>query len=47
MTFTLRQIEDLTEHAVRDIYTGDGIREFEGIVLWDLISEVVGLKGVV
>lgn len=44
MTFTLRQLEELTDYAVRDIYTGDGIREFEGIVLWDLISEVVKLK---
>lgn len=44
MTFTLRQIEELTQYAVRDIYTGDGVREFEGIVIWDLISKVVGLK---
>lgn len=44
MTFTLRQIESMTQYAVRDIYTGDGIREFEGIVLWDLITKVVGLK---
>lgn len=44
MTFTLRQIEELTDYAIRDIYTGDGVREFEGIVLWDLISKVVGLK---
>lgn len=44
MTFTLRQIEAMTEHAARDTYTGDGIREMQGIVLWDLINEVVGLK---
>ncbi|WP_313343355.1 S-layer homology domain-containing protein [Sedimentibacter sp.] len=44
MTFTLRQIEELTDYAVRDIYTGDGIREFEGVVLWDIISNVAGLK---
>lgn len=44
MTFTLRQIEELSEYRIRDIYTGDGVREFEGIVLWDLISKVVGLK---
>lgn len=44
MTFTLRQIEDLTDYAIRDIYTGDGVRELEGIVLWDLITKVVGLK---
>ncbi|GFN34745.1 S-layer homology domain-containing protein [Tepidimicrobium xylanilyticum] len=44
MTFTLRQLESLTDHIVRDVYTGDGVREFEGIVLWDIISKVVGLK---
>ncbi|HSH34834.1 S-layer homology domain-containing protein [Schnuerera sp.] len=44
MTFTLRQIESMTEYALRDVYTGDGIREFEGVVLWDIISKVVGLK---
>ena len=43
-TFTLRQIEAMTEHAVRDTYTGDGIREMQGIVLWNLIKDVVGLK---
>ncbi|MCF6465516.1 S-layer homology domain-containing protein [Clostridium sp. Cult2] len=44
MTFTLRQIESMLTYAIRDTYTGDGIRDFEGIVLWDLISKVVGLK---
>lgn len=44
MTFTLRQIESMMPYALRDVYTGDGVREFEGVVLWDLISEVVGLK---
>lgn len=44
MTFTLRQIESLTDYALRDVYSGDGVREFEGIRLWDLITEVVGLK---
>lgn len=44
MTFTLRQIESLTQYALRDVYTGDGILEFEGIQLWDIISKVVGLK---
>ena len=44
MTFTLRQIEALSEYALRDIYSGDGIREFEGVPLWDIISKVVGLK---
>jgi hypothetical protein len=44
MTFTLRQIEAMTEYAIRDTYTGDGIREMQGIVLRDLINNVVGLK---
>lgn len=44
MTFTLRQIESLLPYAIKDTYTGDGIRDFEGIILWDLISKVVGLK---
>ncbi|MBV1757101.1 MAG: S-layer homology domain-containing protein [Dethiosulfatibacter sp.] len=44
MTFTLRQVESMIEFGVRDIYTGDGVHEFEGIVLWDLISEFVGLE---
>ena len=44
VTFTLRQIEVINEYAVRDIYTGDGTREMQGIVLWDLIKNVVGLK---
>ena len=44
MTFTLRQLEAMIEHSVRDTYTGDGIRQMQGIVLWDLINEVVGLK---
>ncbi len=44
VTLTLRQIEALTKYSVRDIYTGDGIREFEGVVLWDLISQVAGIK---
>jgi hypothetical protein len=44
VTFTLRQIEAMTQYAVRDIYTGDGTREMQGIVLWDLIKNVVGLK---
>lgn len=44
MTFTLRQLESMVEYTHRDVYTGDGIREFEGIGLWDLISDYVGLK---
>lgn len=43
-TFTLRQIEAMTDYALRDIYSGDGIREFEGVSLWDIISKIVGLK---
>ncbi len=44
MTFTLRQIESMIDYSLRDVYTGDGVREFEGVVLWDIISKVVGLK---
>jgi hypothetical protein len=44
MTFTLGQIESMNEYAIRDVYTGDGVHEFEGINLWDIISEVVGLE---
>lgn len=44
VTLTLRQLESLNQYAVRDVYSGDGIREFEGVVLWDLISKFVGLK---
>ncbi len=44
VTFTLRQIEALTNHTVRDTYTGDGIRQMQGLVLWNLINDVVGLK---
>ncbi len=44
MTFTLRQIEAMTKYSVRDTYTGDGVLELQGVVLWDLINEVVGLK---
>lgn len=44
VTLSLAQIESLTQYAIRDIYTGDGVREFEGIVLWDLIAKAVGLK---
>ena len=44
MTFTLRQLESMLGYSLRDVYTGDGIREFEGIELWKLISEFVGLK---
>lgn len=43
-TFTLKELEDLNEQIVRSTYTGDGIAEFEGVILWDLIKDVVGLK---
>ena len=44
VTLTLRQVEEMKQYAIRDIYTGDGIREFEGVVLWDMISKAVELK---
>ncbi len=44
ITFTLRQLESMSQYAKRDVYSGDGVHEFEGLVLWDLISEVVELK---
>ncbi len=44
VTLTLRQVESLNKYAARDVYSGDGIREFEGIILWDLISKFVKLK---
>ncbi len=42
MTFTLRQIEAMA--SVRDTYTGDGVHQFEGVNLWNIISREVGLK---
>jgi len=44
MTFTLRQIESMLNHSIKDVYTGDGISEYEGIILWQLVSEMVGIK---
>lgn len=44
VTLTLRQIESMKQYAIRDVYSGDGIRELEGVILWDIISKVVGLK---
>lgn len=44
MTFTLRQIESMLDYTLRDTYTGDGIRELEGVELWRVISEFIGLK---
>lgn len=43
-TFTLREIEALDAQIVRDSYTGDGNHELEGVNLWQLINEVVGLQ---
>lgn len=40
-TFTLRQLQELNEHIIRDTYNGE--TEVEGIILWDLIKDVVGL----
>ncbi len=40
-TFTLRQLQALDEHILRDIYMGD--TEVEGIIVWNLIKDVVGL----
>ncbi len=44
MTFILRQIEAMTGYTKRDTYTGDGVREMQGIVLWNMINDAVGLK---
>ncbi|AOY76623.1 S-layer homology domain-containing protein [Clostridium formicaceticum] len=43
-TFSLKQLEDMNAIIVRNTYTGDGTPELEGIILWDLIKDVVGLK---
>ncbi len=43
-TFTVGEFEALTAQITRDTYTGDGSHEFEGVILWKLINEVVGLK---
>ncbi|WP_034638866.1 ligand-binding sensor domain-containing protein [Desulfofalx alkaliphila] len=40
-TFSLRQLEALDQHIVRDLYMGE--TEVEGVVLWKLIKDVVGL----
>ena len=42
-TFSLRQLEALDEHIIRDLYMGE--TEVEGIILWNLIKDVVGLAG--
>jgi hypothetical protein len=43
-TFTLNELEALTEQIVRNTYTGDGTAEYEGVILWKLIKDIVGLK---
>ncbi len=40
-TFSLRQLQALDEHIIRDIYMGE--TEVEGIIMWKLIKDVVGL----
>ena len=40
-TFSLRQLEALDPHIVRDLYMGES--EVEGIILWKVIKDVVGL----
>lgn len=40
-TFSLRQLEALDPHIVRDLYMGE--TEVEGIILWKVIKDVVGL----
>ena len=40
-TFTLRQLQELDEHILRATYMGD--TEVEGIIVWNLIKDVVGL----
>ncbi|MEN6348434.1 MAG: two-component regulator propeller domain-containing protein, partial [Syntrophomonas sp.] len=41
-TFSLKQLEALDQHIIRNIYLGD--QEVEGVILWNLIKDVVGLK---
>lgn len=41
-SFTLRELEALDEHIIRALYMGE--QEAEGVILWNLIKDVVGLK---
>ena len=41
-TFSLRQLQALDEHIIRDVISGTA--EVEGLVLWNLIKEVVELS---
>jgi DMSO/TMAO reductase YedYZ molybdopterin-dependent catalytic subunit len=40
-TFSLAQVEALNEYILRDLYMGDS--EWEGVTLWNIIKDVVGL----
>jgi len=40
-TFSLRQLEALDDYIIRDIYMGE--TEVEGVIMWNLIKDVVGL----
>lgn len=41
-TFNLRQIQNLDPYIIQDLYMGN--TEVEGVILWHLIHQVVGLK---
>lgn len=43
-TFSLKQLQDMGALIIRDGFTGDGTHQFEGLLLWNLIKDVVGLK---
>ena len=43
-TFTLRELEAMNDIIIRDSYTYIGEHEHEGLNLWKLITEKVGLK---
>lgn len=43
-TFTLKQLEALNDHIIRSTYTGEGLHDLEGVILWNLINDVVELK---
>lgn len=40
-TFSLRQLQALDQHIIRDVYSAEA--EVEGVILWNLIRDVVGL----
>jgi DMSO/TMAO reductase YedYZ molybdopterin-dependent catalytic subunit len=43
-TFSLKQLEALDEYIVRHDYSGESTVPVEGVILWNLIKDVVGLK---